>query len=283
VDTPSLTLPAQEVRRDDPDRFITALFAPAERRDDLFALYAFNGEIARIRDIVSEPMLGQIRLQWWRERLDNIYADTGEVPRHPVAEALADAVRRHDLPRRDMEALINARERDLDEAPVPDRAALNSYVADTGGALARLAVRILHNAPDPALMEAADHTGRAWALAGLLRAAPAHAGRGKVFLPAAELAAKGADAQDLARGHTTDALRGVIRDLAEEAGAHVRRARSLQPRPGRAAVAAFLPAVLTEGFLARLRRVRHDPCHPRLALPQRRPLRLLLMAWAGRY
>src|SRR5215469_12593939 len=79
------------VRQHDHDRFQTALFAPAARREALFALYAFNYEIARVRESVREPALGEIRLEWWRQAVDAAYL--GKPPRHPVAEAVAEAVR----------------------------------------------------------------------------------------------------------------------------------------------------------------------------------------------
>ena len=80
------------VRTGDPDRFRTALFATPEAREHLFALYAFNLEIAKIAPMVSEPMLGEIRLQWWREALDQIYGD-GPVRAHEVTTPLAVAVK----------------------------------------------------------------------------------------------------------------------------------------------------------------------------------------------
>lgn len=57
----------RDLQRLDPDRWLTTLFAPDASRPGLFALYAFNAEIARARESVSQPMIGQIRLQWWRE------------------------------------------------------------------------------------------------------------------------------------------------------------------------------------------------------------------------
>ena len=104
---------AAEVRRADYDRFLAALFAPAPAREGLFALYAFNHEVAKVRETVSEPMLGQIRLQWWREAIDGLYA--GKARAHPVVEALArDArVREGGLSRAHFDRLIDAREFDL--------------------------------------------------------------------------------------------------------------------------------------------------------------------------
>src|SRR5438445_9502835 len=99
------------VRQHDRDRYQTALFAPADRREALFALYAFNYEIARVRETVTQPMLGQIRLQWWREVLDAAYA--GVPPRnHPVAVALTAAIREFGLTRELFDRLVDTRERD---------------------------------------------------------------------------------------------------------------------------------------------------------------------------
>src|SRR5215469_14873091 len=106
---------ARLLRQHDRDRFLTALFAPAERREDLFALYAFNYEVARVREVVTEPLLGRIRLEWWRESLDAIYAGA-PVRRHEVVEPLAAAIRRHGLSREHFDRLIDAREEDLADA-----------------------------------------------------------------------------------------------------------------------------------------------------------------------
>ena len=107
---------ANEVRRFDNDRYLTALFAPARGRRALMALYAFNLEIARVRESVSEVLLGQVRLQFWRDTIAEIYS--ARPRRHLVALALADAVRGHDLSRDHFEQLIDARAFDLeDEQP----------------------------------------------------------------------------------------------------------------------------------------------------------------------
>src|SRR5947209_10312129 len=111
------------VRRHDRDRYQTALFAPARCRDALLALYAFNYEIARVRETITQPMLGQIRLQWWREVLDAAYA--GAPPRnHLVAVALTAAIREFGLTRRPFDRLVDTRERDLVNDPPASLAAL---------------------------------------------------------------------------------------------------------------------------------------------------------------
>src|SRR6202051_5062603 len=111
---PGLSPLAALVRRHDRDRYQTALFAPADRREALFALYAFNYEIARVREIVTQPTLGQIRLQWWREIVDAAFA--GRAPRqHEVAVPLAAAIREFAPTRAHFDRMIDTRERDLDD------------------------------------------------------------------------------------------------------------------------------------------------------------------------
>jgi len=139
---PDLAPIAEMVRRHDHDRFQTGLFAPARKRNALFALYAFNYEIARVRETVTEPMLGQIRLQWWREVVETAYA--GTAPRqHVVAIALTEAIREFALTRSELDRLIDSRERDLDPAPPPTLAALEDYAEGSSAPLAILALEVL--------------------------------------------------------------------------------------------------------------------------------------------
>src|SRR6185436_14744881 len=109
------------VRRHDPDRFLTALFAPPEKRDALLALYAFNHELARAREVVSEPPLALIRLQWWREVVE------GAERRHPVATPLSVAIAAGELDRADLLAMIDAREIEAEPA-VDTLAAWRAYL-----------------------------------------------------------------------------------------------------------------------------------------------------------
>src|SRR5271156_4730348 len=97
---------AAAVRAADPDRYFTALFAPAPLRPCLFALYAFNHEVARVAETVREPMLGAIRLEWWRETVESAHA--GAPRNHDVARGLAALFQSCPLRPSDFEALIAA-------------------------------------------------------------------------------------------------------------------------------------------------------------------------------
>ncbi len=163
---------AAEVRRHDRDRFVTALFAPAERREALLALYAFNSEVARTREAISEVLLGEIRLQWWRDALDKLYA--GTTLAHPVVEGLGVAVGAHSLSRALFDRLIDARGADLSNGPLASLAEMEDYADGTSATLLTLALETL-DARGDGVTHVARHAGVGWGLVGLLRAVPFHA------------------------------------------------------------------------------------------------------------
>ena len=251
------------VRRHDRDRYQTALFAPADRREALFALYAFNYEIARVREIVTQPMLGQIRLQWWREVVAAAFA--GAPPRqHDVAAPLAAAIRGHALTRSHFDRMIDTRERDLDDEPPATLAALEDYAESTAATLVYLALEVL-GVTEPAARAAAREVGIAYALAGLLRAMPFHARVGRCYIPADIAVRTGFDPQDYAGLRDTPAQRAAAAAIAEAAAGHLRAARRNRREVPRTARAAMLPAVVADRFLTRLRRADYNPFAPELA------------------
>lgn len=338
---------ADQVRRLDNDRFLATLFAPAGPREALFALYAFNLEVARIPEMVSEPLLGAIRLQWWREAIDAIFA--GAPPRHVAAAGLADAVRRFGLGRVHFDRLLDARALDLAEQPPADLAALVAYADGSCAALVHLALEALgaagtapgdgqgdspgdgqgngpengqgdsdhgggpgddhgggqgggqgsyksEGAPTPgteaagnaekarAVAAAGRHVGIAWALTGLLRAVPFHAGARRLYLPRRLLDEAGIGAGDVFARRPSAGLAAVTRTVAEEARAHLAQARAVRARVPRAALPALLPAILAEAYLGRIERAGFDVFAGNLAIAAPgRQLRLLVAALGGRY
>ncbi len=265
---------AEMVRQRDYDRYLCGLFAPEESRIAVFALLAFNAEVARSREVVSEPILGHIRLQWWRDALDGIYE--GHPLRHQVVQPLAEAVARFDLPRGPFQALLEARVFDLQDEPPADFAALEHYAEATSAGLTRLTLHCL-GAAQPRALQAGRHIGIAWALTGLLRAVPFHAAQRRLFLPLDRLQAAGLIVDDVFERRKPKALAVVVAGIAAEARRHLRQARSLRVGIPRAALPALMPATLLDGYLARLARYRYDVYHPKTNLP---PLaRQLRLAW----
>jgi phytoene synthase len=253
------------VRRHDRDRYQTALFAPAERREALFTLYAFNYEVARVRESVTQPMLGQIRLQWWREVVDAAYAGA-PAREHLVAGPLAALIARLAPIRQHFERIIDARERDLDDAPPADLAALTDYAEGTSGRLLQLVLEAL-GATEPATAAAAEEVGIGYAFAGLLRAMPYHAGAGRSYIPAELAERAGLNPNDYLRRRDSPGLRTAAAELTEAAAEHLAAARRQAGHPRREARAALLPAVIADGFLMRLRRAGYNPFAPELARP----------------
>jgi phytoene synthase len=263
---------ARLVRRHDYDRYLCALFAPAPARGRLIALYALAHELARVRETVSEPLLGEIRLQGWRETLEDACA--GTPPSHPVAEALVATGAARALSREGLARLVDSRARDLDDTPPADRAALESYAEGTGATLIGLALDAL-DVEDTAARRAGREVGTAWALTGLVRSVAFHAAQGRCLLPGDAMRARGLSLVDVLAGRGGAALGAVVAEVAGWARGHLEAARA-EPVP-RAALPALLPASLADAYLARLARARHDPSAPSLEIA---PLpKLLRVAW----
>src|SRR5579863_3150278 len=217
---------AELVRRHDPDRFLTALFAPPDKRDALLTLYAFNHELARAREVVSQPPLALIRLQWWREVVE------GAQRRHVVAEPVLAAIDKGELDRDDLSALIDAREIEA-EPFIETQSAWRDYLLGSAGGLAVAAARLL-NAAEP---EAFRPMGAAYGAAGVLRSVALLTLTQRCLLPADVLAQHALSPEAVIAGAD---IRDVLWQLADEARAWLRA----PPRVQRHAMAAALPAVL---------------------------------------
>jgi 15-cis-phytoene synthase len=246
----------QLVRAADKDRFLASLFAPADRRSPLFALYAFSIEIARIREVVHEPLAGEVRLQWWRDGLEG--RTQGEMRANPVADALLNTVARFKLPIERLLALIESRTFDLYDDPMPSLSDLEDYARSTSSALIELASTMLCG-NELELGETATHAGIAYAIAGLLRAFPVHAARGQLYLPRDVLERHGITRQDIYARQTTSGLLATLSELRQQVRHHLaelHERRSLVPPE---ASPAFLPVSLVPAILASMEQPSYDP------------------------
>jgi 15-cis-phytoene synthase len=253
------------VRAADRDRFLATLFAPAQHRAALFALYAFNVEITRVREVAREPVAGEIRLQWWSEALGG--AGRGEVEAYPEAAALRASVEQYRLPAERLDALIAARRFDLYDEAMATLADLEAYADAASSNLIALAAQVLG---EPSIGALCHHAGVAHAIAGLLKAFPAHAARGQLFVPLEILERHGADRQDVARGQATPQLRAALGELRHRARGHLAAARALIATVPPAVLPALLPVALAPPTLARMERRDYDPFVPVEIAPWRR-------------
>ncbi|WAJ31119.1 phytoene/squalene synthase family protein [Antarcticirhabdus aurantiaca] len=239
------------VREAGPDRAVSLGFAPREKQPGLLALYAFDIEAGRVRDHVSQPLAGEIRLQWWRDRI--AAAAAVEAAGHPVADALLATIRAHALPVDALDRYVEARIFDLYDDPMPDRAAFEAYAGETQSAILMLAAMILDSEAAPGAAEAAGHGGVALAAVQAIRRLPIARRRGPIVLPGDLLAAAGCSAEALQGGDAQAGGRAVLAmaDFAEEhwrAFEAVAKPPSLRP--------ALLPVSLVPSLL---RKVRADP------------------------
>ncbi|MFK0690423.1 phytoene/squalene synthase family protein [Mesorhizobium sp. IMUNJ 23033] len=258
------------VRAADHDRYVSALYAPADRRDALFSLYAFNAEIAGVRDRIHEPLPGEVRLQWWRD----VIAAEGEVTGNPLADALKATISAHRLPKSAFDNMLEARIFDLYDDPMPSRTDLEGYCGETAAALIQFAAMVLYPVEAPRFAELAGRAGCAQAMTGLLLLLPLHRKRGQCFVPMDVLAAAGSSPEEFVKGDggpsAQRAVAAMIALAREHLAAFEQGAQALPAslRP------AFLPLALTRTYLDRMER--HSPLDGVVRLPALRRHWLLL-------
>jgi phytoene synthase len=212
------------VRAHDFARYAAALFLPAPCRRPVLALYAFNVELSRIRDHISQPLPGEIRLQWWRDLVEGEARGSAEA--NPVAAELLSAMTRYQLPRADLSRLVDARVFDLYDDPMPSLEALERYCDDTTSRLFALTVRILGDSSDE-VEHVAHHAGIAQGLADVISRLPQHAARGQLYLPVDGLKQDGVEQADIFAGRPTSELRTTLDRLIGEAQSQLDSASDL--------------------------------------------------------
>lgn len=258
---------AAEVRRHDYDRYLSALFAPRAARPHLLALYAVNHEIAKTAEVARDPMMGAIRLQWWREAFDELYA--GRTRHHEAVLALVETLKAHDLPRALFDEIIDTREHDFETEPFADFSTMEAYADATSGNVMRLAARIL--GAGATYDDQAGKAGIAYALTGLLRAMPYRAARRRSVLPRDAAL----DVEEIFAGHNSIALKSAMDRVAARARKHLHQVHS--------ASAALLPAALCPLYLRVMSRNSFDPFRDSTEVaPFRRQIAMLRVSWRGR-
>ncbi|MBX3567260.1 MAG: phytoene/squalene synthase family protein [Rhizobiaceae bacterium] len=242
-------LVAGMLRAGDRDRYLAALYAPAERRAALNALYAFDAEIAGLRDRVREALPGEIRLQWWRDAIATGEAATG----NPLADELIGAITQHRLPKPAFDAYLEARIFDLYDDPMPSRTDLEGFCGETASAVFQLAALILDPAAAPAVSELAGHAGCVTALVRILRSLPIQRRRGQCYVPRDILVAVGTTPE---RFNTVDdaSAHSAVGALIALAAEHLRHFEAGAARLPPGLRAAFLPVAIDRARLAAYRR-----------------------------
>ncbi len=248
---------ASQVRAFDKDRYLAILLAPLAAREHLVALYAFNIEIGKIREGVSEALLGEMRLTWWCEAIEAIYH--GDVGDHPVVMALERAIVECALPRQPFLDLLKARQFDLYEVPMKTVAEFDAYAGATSSVLFHLAGIIIAGPAAAKSADASGHAGVAYALQGLIRAAPIHAQRGQLYLPLEVLEHSDVVMRDYFSTTMTPALGAAFRELHDIAHYHLALAEEHLAIVADGVFPAFLPASLIKPYLNKISSHNYDP------------------------
>jgi phytoene synthase len=208
----------------DIDRYLACLLMPEDKRGAVAALYAFNAELARIRDIVREPLPGEIRLQWWQDVLEG--SGEGDNLANPLAAGLIHAIEAHGLPRAPLIAMTEARIFDLYDDPMGDITMFEFYAGETASALIQLAVMILDPTNARDIADAAGHAGVAQLSAGCLMLLPLHARRRQVYIPSSILAATGMDATAFLQANDAARITAAISAFVGFGRDHLAKARA---------------------------------------------------------
>jgi len=257
----SAGLCADLVRSHDFVRYASTLFMPATQRRALLALYAFNVEISRVRDHISQPLPGEMRLQWWTDML----AGTGHggIEGNPVAAELLRVIRDYRLPVEPLSRLIDEHQFDLYNDPMPSMAALESYISDTSSALFLLGARVVSN-PSETIDHLARHAGLAYGLMQVIATLPWDAARRQLFVPLQLLEQHGSSMEDVFSGKQTPKARAAIDQLIGEARGHLETAFELLANVPPEVRPVFLPLALLRRDLKRMSREDSDPFAPRI-------------------
>jgi phytoene synthase len=265
-----------QLREQDRDAYFAVLFMPARHRPALAALHAYAAELATIRSRVSEPLPGEVRIQWWRDVLAGEGERGGEG--HPVAASLMRAMTRYRLPAAALDATAEAMIGELYDDPWPDVTAMEAHFGAVDSALMRLCALVLAEGGEAGPADAPGHAGVALGITRLLRQFGLRAARGQCVLPADVMARHGVTHEALAVGRSEPGLKPALAEMVALARTHLGKARGFiaqSPAPVRPA---FRQAALCEGYLQKMESAGHDPFRNRV---ERTPLATLWTLWRG--
>lgn len=247
---------ASLVREADRDRWLTTLFAPPDRREALFALYAFAIEIGRVRDVAREPMPGEIRLQWWREVLEG--KRDGEAAAHPVASVLLAGLKRHGIKPERLVGIVDAHAFDLYDEPMATLDDLDNYGVMTQSALLDVAIDILGGGGPEAMMLIRG-AGIAVTVTDVLINLAKQVSRRQMFIPLEVLERHKVDIGEVYAGKTSDALKNALAELRRHARRQMTMARNEAGQVPATIMPALLPLALIGPTLKPMDRRGYEP------------------------
>ncbi|KAF8895517.1 isoprenoid synthase domain-containing protein [Infundibulicybe gibba] len=272
------------VFKHDYESFLVSKFYPQEHQDGYFALKAFSVELATIQDHVTNPTIGKMRMQFWRDAIKGI--GDGRPPRHPIALALHEASQRAHMPAYHLKRMVDARDIELHTPTHLTVESLTAHAESTSSTLIYLLLSLL-NLSSAALSHAGSHLGAAQTLSTLLRGLPFHAKGGRMVVPAEITAKHGVSQEEVfRRGPQAPGVEDAVFEFATIANDHMITARDMlkeDSADGKIPVAAmpvFIAGVPVSNYLRRLEEANFNAFEPRL---QMRDWKLPWRVWRGFY
>ncbi len=247
---------ARQVKNYDYDRFLITLFAPSHAREHLFSLYAFNYEVAKIRQSVSEPMLGEIRLQWWREAIEGIY--DGKPRQHEVVLALDKAIDQCNLPKDLFLKIIDGRCADIYDENPKTLEQFEQYLGTTAGNLMDLGAKILGQ-DDQHILSLAYDMGLVWGLIGTIRAIRYHVSLNKLSLPQDLMDQYGVTKRDVFSLKEDENIKNLIKTLCDAADQHLKQIAADKKYLNKDVRSLFLLSSLSRSYLKSLKKTDYNP------------------------
>jgi phytoene synthase len=279
-DTPSDRIAADDaaclaqLREQDRDAYYAVLFMPARHRPAFVALHAYAAELDAIRSRVSEPLPGEVRIQWWRDVLAGEGKRGGEG--HPVAASLMRAVSQHRLPVAALDAMAETMIGELYDDPWPDVTAMEAHFGAVDSALMRLCALVVAEGGEAGPADAPGHAGVALGITRLLRQFGLRAARGQAVLPADVMARHGVTQNALLTGELELGLKPALAEMIALARSHLAKARGFVAASPANVRPAFTQAALCDGYLRQIETAGHDPFRDRV---ERTPLAALWTLW----
>ncbi|CAL4060580.1 unnamed protein product, partial [Meganyctiphanes norvegica] len=249
------------IRKYDYENFLATLLLPKGCRQSAIAVRAFNIEVAQIQDLTSEPLMAKMRIQFWRDTLDQIFA--GKPPKQPIASELCRAIEKHKLSKRWLRNIINSREQQVDIKQYTNMAAVEEYSEKSNASLYYLLLQCL-GIENIHSDHAASHIGKAEGIVKLLRGIPHHGVRRKVYIPRDLMLVHNVSQEDIFRGKREQKVKDLIYEIASLAHHHLEHARGFISDVPKESRVALLPGICTGAYLKALQMADFDIFDPKL-------------------
>ncbi|KAG8179593.1 hypothetical protein JTE90_001835 [Oedothorax gibbosus] len=229
------------VRKYDYENYLCTLLLPEPLRSSAFVIRAFNVEISQVRDSVSNSTIGEMRMQFWKDSVDRIFA--GNPPEQPVAQEVAKVLSTVKLSKTWFQRLISSRENLLHDKPFLSTKELENYCDHSVVSVYFLLLQAA-GLSNVQCDHAASHVGKSQGISNFLRGIPFNASKRRLFLPLEIMSKHKISQEGLLQGDEKSKLQDAVFEISSLAHEHLLLARQLSKEVSKEARRIFLPLVM---------------------------------------